>query len=84
MKQYLDLTTHKLNPHYRFYEPKLNKVKLIAGAGLILACICTPMTNWMIPVICVVCISQRPINWDKIRENVNLTRLKLKITGLFG
>jgi len=33
------------------YRPKLNKLKVsIAGIG-IFACICLPMTNWMIPGI---------------------------------
>lgn len=34
-----------------YYKPKIKKVCLIIGVILIAICVCTPATNWAIPLI---------------------------------
>ncbi len=82
MKKYIDFTKpHKIVKH-EFYKPKYNYAKALIGVGLIGVCIITPFTNGFILAIVPACITQTPINWDKLRENkyVNkLVRLRLRL-----
>ena len=87
MKKYIDLAKRriKLNfNNYNTYIPKYNYLKALMGVGLIGGCCVVPFTLNVvtIPIIFAICVSQRPLNIEKLKESKYikpLIRLKLRL-----
>jgi len=84
------LNKNLLGPGKRFfkflevYKPHYNYLKAGVGLAAITFCIVTPFTFNLItiPLLSMVCISQTPVNWDKLKEKKLgklYTKLKIKL-----